>query len=90
MDNLIKKFKNLNIDDNIIKIQKIIRGYLIRKYILLPSSKYQTKLWRIKQSWYINGKKNECEIYQIKIINKIIKNKLDKTFDRINFKNYKI
>jgi hypothetical protein len=90
MDILINKFKKLNIDDNIIKIQKIIRGHLIRKYIQIPSSKYQTKRWRMKQLWYINGKKNECEIYQIKIINKIIKNKLDKTFDRINFEDYKI
>ena len=31
-------------------------------------SKEQTKIWRKAQSWYINGKKNECDIYQRKII----------------------
>lgn len=26
-------------------------------------SKYQTKNWRLKQNWYFNGKRNECEKY---------------------------
>ena len=62
----------------IIKIQKCFRFYSIRKNILIPSSYYQTKDWRI------NGKHNECEIYQRGLIEKIIKKKLDKTYDRIN------
>jgi hypothetical protein len=36
----------------------------------LISSKYQTKEWRLNQQWYINGKHNECEKYQIEYIEK--------------------
>ena len=42
-------------------IQKNIRGYLVRKFILIPSSYYQTKEWRINRKWYKNGKSNECD-----------------------------
>ena len=69
---------------SIILIQKIYRGYLIRKKILIPSSYYQTKNWRTNRKWYNNGKQNECEKYQIGLIEKIIKTKLLKTDDRIN------
>lgn len=48
----------------IIFIQKIWRGFFIRKYIIIPSSKYQTKKWRINRIWYKNGKHNKCELYQ--------------------------
>lgn len=44
----------------------------------------QTKVWRNKQSWYKNGKSNECENYQVESIEKIINKKLQKTYDRIN------
>ena len=70
--------------EQIIIIQKYVRGYLIRKHILIPSSYYQTKIWRKKRLWYKTGKSNECEKYQIIAIEKIIKNKLPKTNDRIN------
>lgn len=43
--------------------------------ICIPSSSFQTKEWRKSQIWYQNGKHNECEIYQIILIEKIIKNK---------------
>ena len=36
-----------------------------------------------KKKWYINGKHNECEKYQIELIEKIIQTKLNKTYDRI-------
>ena len=68
----------------VIIIQKYIRGFLIRKYILIPHSNYQTKIWRKNRKWYNNGKSNECEIYQIKLIEKIITVKLLKTNIRIN------
>lgn len=68
----------------ILIIQKYIRRYLIQKYILIPSSFYQTKIWRINRIWYINGKLNECEKYQIHLIEKIINTKLIKTNERIN------
>ncbi len=75
---------------SIILIQKIYRGYLIRKKILIPSSYYQTKNWRTNRNWYNNGKQNECEKYQIELIEKIIKTKLLKTDDRINIETINI
>lgn len=75
--------------DKIIIIQKYIRRYLIKKKILIPNSYYQTKKWRFNQNWYRTGKNNECEKYQINLINNIIKSnnlklKLEKTNLRIN------
>ena len=37
----------------------------------IVSSKTQTKQWRIQQNWYKNGKSNECELYQKRIIEEI-------------------
>jgi hypothetical protein len=51
--------------------------------IIITESKLQTKEWRKSQKWYINGKHNECEIYQIKLIEQIINKKINKTGDRI-------
>jgi len=47
------------------------------------SSELQTKEWRKSQKWYKNGKSNECEKYQMKILEENIKDKIDKTNDRI-------
>ncbi len=47
------------------------------------NSKGQTKTWRMEQDWYETGKKNECEINQRSLIEKIINNKCEKTQDRI-------
>lgn len=74
----------------IINIQKYIRGYLQRKIILIPPSCYQTKEWRKNREWYKNGKSNECEKYQINLIEKIINTKLMKTDDRINMETNEI
>ena len=74
----------------ILTIQKYVRGYLTRKYILIPSSFYQTKDWRKNRKWYKNGKSNECEKYQINLIEKIIVIKLMKTDDRINMETNEI
>jgi hypothetical protein len=49
----------------------------IAKLQLVCSSK-QTKKWRTNQSWYINGKKNECELYQLRIIETLTKKPLIK------------
>lgn len=65
-------------------IQKNIKKWLIKRKILIPSSFYQTKTWRKNRNWYKNGKFNECEKYQINLIEKILKNKISKTPDRIN------
>ena len=70
---------------HILIIQKYIRGFLIRRLqILIPSAYYQTKNWRKNRKWYNNGKSNECEKYQIKLIEKMLTNTLIKTDDRIN------
>jgi hypothetical protein len=50
----------------------------------LISSKYQTKDWRKNQDWYINGKHNECEIYQKDIIKAITQEHIEKTNLRFN------
>ena len=74
----------------IIVIQRYYRGYLVRKNLLIPSSYYQTKDWRKNRNWYKNGKSNECEKYQIYLIEKLIKLKLNKTNDRINMETNEI
>ena len=74
--------------NQIIIIQKNIRGYLVKKFlnIHLSSSYYQTKECRINIKQYKNDKSNECEKLssQINLIEQIIKIKLNKTDDRIN------
>lgn len=72
MDSIIKKLIQLKLEDKLNKTKKYI------------SSKQQTKLWRKKQKWYINGKYNECEKQQILIIEKMICCKIQKTDIRIN------
>ena len=47
-------------------------------------SKNQTKTWRKTQNWYVNGKKNECEKYQIDQVNKHLSCILEKTTKRFN------
>ena len=76
--------------EHIIIIQKYVRRYLIRKQILIPSSYYQTKTWRKNRKWYKDGKSNECEKYQISLIEEIIGLKLKKTDDRINMETNEI
>jgi len=62
----------------------------VRKQVLIPSSYYQTKIWRKNRKWYKTGKSNECEKYQIRILEKIIKLKPNKTNQRINSETYEI
>lgn len=50
----------------------------------LIRSKYQTKNWRKEQNWYANGKHNECEKYQINILEKITEQSINKTILRLN------
>lgn len=71
-------------------IQKYFRRYNVKKYIVIPHSYFQTKIWRKNRIWYGNGKKNECEKYQINLIEKICKNKLMKTFERFDINTYEI
>lgn len=78
-------------DYSVIVCQSIVRRYLCRNKILIPSSQYQSKEWRKSRDWYINGKKNECELYQRHIVNKIIKPfTCTKTNVRINTRTYEL
>lgn len=54
------------------------------KNLIIPSSSLQSKLWRQQQPWYIDGKHNECEIYQKDLIKKITGHECKKTNKRIN------
>jgi hypothetical protein len=49
-------------------------------------SEYQTKIWRQQQEWYYNGKRNECEKFQIRMLHQdqFLGLNLIKTTDRIN------
>ena len=76
--------------EKVVRCQALIRGYLVRKNILLAPSKYQTKQWRKIQNWYITGKYTECEKYQYELIQKITNKKITKTGDRINLETLEI
>ena len=56
---------------------------------IIPSN-LQTKDWRKNSSWYDNGKHNECEKYQRNLIEKITKNKCNKTNLRFNLLTYEL
>jgi len=51
--------------------------------INIISSEYQTKQWRKDQDWYINGKKNECELQERKQFENIILQPLPKSSKRL-------
>jgi len=53
-------------------------------------SRLQTKNWRKLQTWYINGKKNECEKFQRRQIETIIGLKTKKTNLRLNHLDYRL
>lgn len=52
------------------------------------SSKEQTKDWRKSQDWYINGKKNECELYQKDQFEQITQQPIRKTLKRLFMLNH--
>ncbi len=56
----------------------------------LQSSNFQTKEWRQSQTWYINGKHNECEKYQKDLFQLIIKNNINYSDERIHLELNKI
>ena len=69
-------------DDTLKKVENAIRFIQIKKRI--TPSKFQTKDWRISQSWYEGGKHNECEKHQRSVIEKITCTECPKTNERIN------
>ena len=64
------------------KTDTLFKKVIIRKKI--PPSKSQTKEWRNSQMWYDNGKRNECELYQRRMIELITEKSCPKTNERIN------
>ena len=98
IDNINILMDNLNIGASkpnpfitqVVKIQSWIRMKLINRKLLIPSSKYQTKVWRKTRDWYSNGKSNECECYQIKMVERITKLNLIRTSDRIHMESLSI
>ena len=50
----------------------------------------QTKDWRKSQDWYIDGKHNECELFQRKQIETILQVECAKTNLRFNTETYKL
>lgn len=83
MFEVINSFKNIAIKEEIVieKEEEIIQ---------ITKGENQTKEWRRAQSWYINGKYNECELYQKELFKKITKQDVIKTYCRINIINFSI
>ena len=50
----------------------------------ITKSENQTKVWRQTQTWYKNGKSNECELFQRNIVENITKLKCSKSNIRLN------
>jgi hypothetical protein len=50
----------------------------------ITKSKNQTKVWRQSQTWYKNGKSNECELFQRNIVENITNLKCSKSNIRLN------
>lgn len=68
--------------------QKPLPNGLRYKHIYIPSSEIQTKEWRQQQPWYKGGKHNECESYQIPLVEEITQRKLVKTNFRLHANDY--
>ena len=62
----------------------IINNNTNKNNTIILDSKYQTKKWRLNQKWYINGKKNECEKYQLQLLYQITNYICNKTYMRFN------
>lgn len=60
--------------------------------MVVTIGKLMTKVWRFSQDWYVNGKQNECEKWQIQQLETqgIVFYKKGKTGQRINKKTNKI
>ena len=71
--------KELSLTSNVLLI---IEKCIMKKNI--TPSKDQTKQWRLLQKWYKGGRKNECELYQREMIERITGQSCPKTNERIN------
>lgn len=51
---------------------------------LSVSSEWQTKEWRTSQPWYMKGKQNECEKYQLRLLQECIQQEISKSTIRLH------
>ncbi len=95
IQSLVDQFPSLTLQTSTSKntalriIINSIRRFIQNKWQLTPSKKQSAK-WRTQQSWYSNGKSNECELYQLNQIRRITNLPTAKTNLRINMENNKI
>lgn len=89
----INTIMSINIKKEIENIKdKLENNLKLENKIIITQSINQTKNWRKSQEWYKNGKSNECELYQIKLLKHICGNdkiKINKGF-RINLETYEL
>ncbi len=79
-----ESLEKLEVSKNIPIIDDENERERILKLSIIPS-KLQNKNWRKSQTWYIDGRHNECEIFQRELLGKIVNKTIDKSnFMRIN------
>jgi len=81
----IIKLIRKTIQDKSLQISQISKHEAVlelNKHLDIIKSSEQTKEWRKSCSWYKNGKSNECENYQKKIIKQLIGYEIKKCNDR--------
>ena len=69
---------------------KLLYGLSLNNKFYITPSKFQTKIWRQNQIWYKDGKQNECEKYQRKLIENITNKECVKTSKRIHINTKKL
>jgi hypothetical protein len=78
-----------NIEEKVIAEKVIVKKVIVEKVEIIDS-KFQTKTWRTGCNWYKNGKSNECELYQKRLIKHLITSDINKTNDRFNIETNEI
>lgn len=76
-----------SLDTYVIDIKAVLDDIDKNSIQCIVSSKNQTKDWRKNQTWYNDGKSNECEKYQRNIIEQITNHPCLKCLTRINLEN---
>lgn len=88
-DNQIKSISNKNKSELLVLItthshKKTSNNNISEKPLEIIKSCNQTKEWRKSCIWYKNGKSNECENYQKKLIKQLLGYEIAKCDDRFN------
>jgi len=74
----------------LIGMLKLLYSLSLNNKIYITPSRFQTKVWRKNQIWYKDGKQNECEKYQRKLIENITNKECVKTSKRIHINTKKL